>query len=121
MVLLISLFAEQTLTNLNKLAGLIIMNARYGNLHDELEAKAGDHDRLEPYIDVTVPLQNLVQRSELHLQAYTKSKLEGFYDPCPTEEKSLEICYSFKGKVHRVEIEDFEPVKIPFREHLFRI
>jgi len=45
------------------------------------------------FIDVTVPLQNLVENSSLQLpKDITKSGLPGFYDPCPARDKKLKVC-----------------------------
>lgn len=72
-------------------SGLIIVNAWYGNL-----AKFGV-DEPSPYvIDVTIPLQYLVEDSQLHLHNTSKSKLMGFYDPCIGEDKALHIRYLFR-------------------------
>jgi len=43
-------------------------------------------------VDVTIPLQNLVENSRLQLPSeITKSGLPGFYDPCPGGDKKLKV------------------------------
>ena len=39
-----------------------------------------------------------------------QSDLSGFYDPCPNEEKMLQIRYLFREAVHEVTVGDNEPV-----------
>lgn len=92
--------------------GLVIVNAKYGALDDEFETP------LPGYIDVTQALQYLVNNSSINLDETSKSQLDGFYDPCPGELKSLEITYLFKGKTHYIKIEDEDELNIPLPEHL---
>jgi DnaJ family protein C protein 11 len=104
--------------NEEKVHGLLIINARYGNLEEDetgIPAGAG-HDEYPPYIDVTDQLQFQVLNSRLHLPPVSKSTLDGFYDPCPGEEKSLLIIYRFLNTTHRVEVHDEDELEIPSEE-----
>ncbi len=94
-------------------------------------------------VDVTIPLQCLVQDSELHLTASSKvhclsldrrssqAHLNGFYDPCIDEpkvcssslhsfdlEKQLKIKYLCMGRLHEVTYDDESAVRLPMRAHL---
>ncbi|KAK3104741.1 hypothetical protein FSP39_009031 [Pinctada imbricata] len=91
--------------------GLIIVKAVYGQLITQ------DGVLVESQcIDVRVPLQALVKDSQLILMdSKTKSGIPGFYDPCPDEEKSLYIRYTFRNRPHQVTITDSEPIRIPLQ------
>lgn len=93
--------------------GLVIVEARYGKL-DEAVA---DPD-YPPSIDVAIPLQYLVEDSQLILHDGPKTGLLGFYDPRIDESKELLIRYLFKRKLHQVIINDNEPLQAPLRSHL---
>lgn len=99
---------KQRINEEEEVRGLIIINATYGKL-DEVDIQV-EHP---PYIDVTKQLQYYVKNSELILDEFTKSKLEGFYDPCPGEPKQLEVFYRFKGSTHKVIIDDEQELRIP--------
>lgn len=101
-----------------RINGLIIVNAIYGNLNPDATVGPFDADTPLPAIDVTTPMQNLVEYSKLQLHSYSKSKLPGFYDPCPFEEKTLRVVYNFKGRQHEVEVHDLDSLRIPQEEHL---
>nr|CAB3238828.1 dnaJ homolog subfamily C member 11 [Phallusia mammillata] len=92
--------------------GLIITEAVYGRL-------VADNSSLATrVVDVTVPLQNLVENSNLQLPVgITKSGLPGFYDPCPGSDKKLKIVYKFRGGLHQVVVNDHESVRIPLKSH----
>jgi len=45
----------------------------------------------------------------------TKMNIMGFYDPCPGEEKSLEVVYLFNNQMHRVTVSDSSPLRIPLK------
>jgi len=93
--------------------GLIIVQAWYGNLLKEAEGDA--QDEKSTIIDVTIPLQYLVEDSQLHLEPTPKANLLGFYDPCPGEDKQLYIRYLFQDKLHQVTVQDWEALGIPKR------
>ncbi|QRV81989.1 DnaJ family C protein [Ceratobasidium sp. AG-Ba] len=92
--------------------GLIILEARYGS------SKQIEYTHSESTMDVAVPLQLLVNGSQLSIPGgRSKAGLLGFYDPCPGERKSLRVKYSFRGRVHQVTAEDKAPVEMPLRGH----
>jgi DnaJ family protein C protein 11 len=45
----------------------------------------------------------------------SQAGLVGFYDPCPGEEKHLEVIYLFRNKLHRVCIADDELLRVPLQ------
>ncbi len=103
--------------NEESVQGLLIINARYGNLQDdEGVTSVTPQDEFPPYIDVTDQLQFQVLNSRLHLPPVSKTTLDGFYDPCPGEEKSLSIIYRFLNTTHRVEVHDEDELEIPSEE-----
>eukprot|EP00012_Vannella_robusta_P001354 CAMPEP_0206184992 /NCGR_PEP_ID=MMETSP0166-20121206/1530_1 /ASSEMBLY_ACC=CAM_ASM_000260 /TAXON_ID=95228 /ORGANISM="Vannella robusta, Strain DIVA3 518/3/11/1/6" /LENGTH=85 /DNA_ID=CAMNT_0053600077 /DNA_START=437 /DNA_END=691 /DNA_ORIENTATION=+ len=57
--------------------GLVIEEAYYGNIY----APNGDVTTSN-IIDVTIPLQFMVSKGELSLPRFSKSLLDGFFDPC---------------------------------------
>ncbi|XP_059470966.1 dnaJ homolog subfamily C member 11 [Neocloeon triangulifer] len=71
----------------------------------------------EDCIDVTVPLQCVVQNSKLYLVEGSKCEQPGFYDPCIGEDKKLLIRYKFRGKLHEITVDDAESVTIPRPGH----
>lgn len=93
--------------------GLVIIEARYGKLDEQ----SSDPD-YPPSIDVVIPLQYLVEDSQLILHDGPKTGLLGFYDPRIDEPKALLIRYLFKRKLHQVIINDNEPLQAPLRSHL---
>lgn len=98
--------------------GLVIVSALFGNLDVEVDEEASVDAGSYPFIDVTIPLQNLVERSHLRVFEESKSSLAGFYDPCPGEEKQLYVEYRFKGRRHEVVVLENERLLLPMREHL---
>lgn len=92
--------------------GLIIINAKYG----DLEHVDDDVNEYPSWIDLTDQLQFLVSNSKLYLPEYSKSRMEGSFDPAPGSPKTLLVWYRFRGKTHRVEIDDEEELKIPLVE-----
>ncbi|CCO29493.1 DnaJ homolog subfamily C member 11 [Rhizoctonia solani AG-1 IB] len=90
--------------------GLIISEARYG--------PAKFIDDKNRTIDVSVPLQLLVNGSQLVIPGgRSKAGLLGFYDPCLGERKSLRVKYTFRSRLHQVTVEDRAPVELPLRAH----
>ncbi|VDK66845.1 unnamed protein product [Onchocerca ochengi] len=84
--------------------GLIIIEAKYGQMIGE------GHNALSypllgtRIIDVTVPLQAM-------------SQLPGFYDPCPTEPKMLRVVYKYKDHIHSVSVPDEVALHIPMMSY----
>lgn len=109
--------------------GLIIIEALYGSsqllkktnsLLFKQQNKSSEELMTLPVeiIDVTIPVQSLINNSQLHIGNYSKSSIIGFYDPCFGEEKLLRIVYYFQGRIHLVELGETSPVVAPLREHL---
>lgn len=94
----------------DKNGGLVIVQAFYGKISPEDEFVDENN---EDIIDVTIPLQYLVKDSRLELPAESKSTLIGFYDPCPNEEKYLQIHYLIKQQMNQIMISDISPLTIP--------
>eukprot|EP01113_Clastostelium_recurvatum_P007302 TRINITY_DN13398_c0_g1_i1.p1 TRINITY_DN13398_c0_g1~~TRINITY_DN13398_c0_g1_i1.p1 ORF type:complete len:601 (-),score=128.13 TRINITY_DN13398_c0_g1_i1:16-1755(-) len=103
-------------------AGLVIVEARYGKIMDPQTGKLRmmDEDDEEGYmvVDVTIPMQYLVEDSRLLLQPSPKFGLLGFYDPAIGEDKELLVRYMFKGRMHQVLVQDDDALAIPLRSHL---
>eukprot|EP00794_Sanderia_malayensis_P014998 gene14998-16546_t len=89
--------------------GLVIIGAWYGKL---VSSERSDLDTPK-IIDVCVPLQCLVSNSKLIVTEASKSQINGFYDPCVGEEKSLKVRYEFRGALHEVVVQDDELLRIP--------
>lgn len=98
--------------------GLVIVRARYGNLHAR-EGDRTEHPDFPSWIDVTIVIQNLVERSRVEFNS-NMSHLHGFYDPCPGETKWLEVEYRFKGLRHIVEVKQDGELRIPLSTHIVR-
>ncbi|KAG8743197.1 hypothetical protein FRC10_000268 [Ceratobasidium sp. 414] len=93
----------------DRLAGLIILDARYG---PSKQMDGGES------IDVAVPLQLLVNASQLSIPGgRSKAGLLGFFDPCAGERKELRVTYMFRGRVHVAGVEDRAGVDLPLRGH----
>ncbi|KAJ1911570.1 hypothetical protein IWQ60_010074, partial [Tieghemiomyces parasiticus] len=82
---------------------------------DEEENGGWDADQ-SPVVDVTVPLQYLVNHSKLVLPGNaTKADLVGFFDPCFGRRKQLRVTYRFNRQLHTVTIDDLAPLACPLR------
>ena len=71
-------------------------------------------------VDVTVPVQSLVESGRLTFFEGSKADLAGFYDPCALlhdEQKHLLIRYSYQNSIHQVLLQDEEGSKIPKTAH----
>ena len=71
-------------------------------------------------VDVTVPVQSLVESGRLTFFEGSKADLAGFYDPCALlhdEQKHLLIRYSYQNSVHQVLLPDGEGLKLPKTAH----
>ncbi|KAI9141911.1 hypothetical protein BKA69DRAFT_1124377 [Paraphysoderma sedebokerense] len=100
--------------------GLVIVKAVYGNLKNPAnKTNENGESFIENVIDVSIPVMALVNDSALHIPTGTsKSSILGFYDPCLGEPKQLRITYLFKGKYHRIEVDEFTGVAAPLRSHI---
>lgn len=98
--------------------GLLVVTAFYGAGLDTLSAAFSSTTSLPDLaIDVTVPLQCLVEKSALTLATGAKSALPGFYDPCPLECKWLLVFYMYRGCEHRVLCRDGDSLLLPSSSH----
>ncbi|XP_022337606.1 dnaJ homolog subfamily C member 11-like [Crassostrea virginica] len=96
--------------------GLIILKALYGRLATQ-DGELVDSE----CIDVKIPLQAQVTESQLIiLESNTKSDLPGFYDPCPGQDKSLYIRYTFRNRPHQVTYDDKDPIRLPLQRHVMQ-
>ncbi|EMR08279.1 hypothetical protein PNEG_03444 [Pneumocystis murina B123] len=87
--------------------GLYIIKAVYGDF------MTGD------IIDVTIAIAALVNESQLTIHhGFSKSQIIGIWDPAFGQKKTLRVEYSFKGRVHFVEVGDKHGLIAPLREHL---
>ncbi|OCH93953.1 DnaJ-domain-containing protein [Obba rivulosa] len=91
--------------------GLIILEAMYGP-----SERDDSTDGLD--VDMTIPVQALVNKSQLYIPRGDKAGLQGFYDPVPNAAKMLRIRYTFRGREHYAEIPDYKPVVLPLEEHM---
>jgi len=99
--------------------GLIIEKAIFGRIpQPPSRRRGGNPDEEWPAagdttIEVTTPLQYLLEDSKLQLFNSAKSGLPGFCDPAPGEDKQLYVLYRFKGKLHEALIGDRQPLFMP--------
>ncbi len=104
--------------------GLIIVKSIYGQIPPPPTRRRGvaEDDEWpcegETTIDVTTPLQYLLEDSKLQLFSSEKSGLPGFCDPAPGEDKQLYVLYRFKGKLHEALIGDRQPLLMPLERDL---
>lgn len=88
-------------------------------------------------IDVTIPLQSLVHKSQLYIPVHrrkvrftllitsslanmqSQTGLPGFFDPAPSCAKSLRVRYLFDDRLHYAEIPNDRPVVLPLQGALF--
>lgn len=101
--------------------GLVILQAFYGRHPDssgEMPIDAPEDDVLADRVEVSLPLQYMVQNSQLQVPSgTTKSALIGFYDPVPDEDKWIEVVYLYRHKTHRIVASDFESLRMPLKSH----
>ena len=67
-------------------------------------------------VDVTVPVQCLVESGRLTFYDGSKADLAGFYDPCALlhdEQKHLLIRYFYQNVIHQVLLPDEDALKVP--------
>lgn len=123
---------EKTLMKERAAGGVLVVSALYGHLRlkEELvhmglsgERSIVEEDLVGPVIDVTLPLQCLVEKHKLQITGgpgSSKASLAGFYNPAPLNnqlEISLYVLYEFRGVLHEILIGDREKLDIPMRKH----
>ncbi|OCF76079.1 hypothetical protein I204_03377 [Kwoniella mangroviensis CBS 8886] len=98
--------------------GLIIVSAHYGSSSSFTSRgiKQSEKEDEEEIIDVTIPVQALVQDSKLYIPGGKgKFNIIGFWDPCIGENKSLRVRYLFRGKLHEVTVGDTISLRAPVK------
>ncbi|KAN0047625.1 hypothetical protein ACTA71_002008 [Dictyostelium dimigraforme] len=96
--------------------GLIIQEAIYGKFDEKIDHSDPFSIEFPPTIDVTIPLQYLVEDSKLVLHGNNKkSDLLGFWDPRISEEKQLKVTYFFQNRLHRATVNDIDQLLIPLK------
>ena len=109
-------------------SGLVIVKALYGDAEllkdDRIQVETFDScivrspedvvRRGITCVDVTIPVAYACDKSSLEFHAgFPKSKLFGFFDPCPEREKVLVIFYRSGGRWLKVQLGDTEGCKLP--------
>lgn len=102
--------------------GLVVLSASYGLATAFTQRGVREMDTEDGFpaiIDVTVPVQALVQNSRLFIPGgRAKHNLLGFYDPCIGENKKLRVRYLFRGRVHECTVDDVSQVRAPVKSHV---
>jgi len=97
--------------------GVVIMNARYGNLSEEANSF---EMKFPPWIDVTDALQYYVVDHKIHIEERPFHTLKGFYDPCPGERKQFRVVYKFQNKLHEFQVKDARAFSLPLSAHFVK-
>ncbi|KAL2613341.1 hypothetical protein R1flu_025033 [Riccia fluitans] len=128
--LLLRIVAERKRRKQAQNNGLVIIEAVYGDIKRRQgpawylgeEVEDDDADLPPPNIDVTIPIQFLVDDSgELRLhEGVKKAGLMGFCDPCPGESKQLRVTYTYHGHNYQVVVGDYDELRIPQESHRMR-
>lgn len=99
--------------------------------NNELKTESGDNVEAEKFVplnfsgqpemvDVTVPVQCLVESGRLTFFDGSKADIAGFYDPCALlhdEQKHLLVRYSYQNAIHQVLLPDEDAIKMPKTAH----
>lgn len=114
----------------SEIGGLVIVRAVYGLIPGN-----ADHTTTDPggptCIDVTVPLQSLVDSSRIRLPPGRWADLQGFYDPTvglvrigsgggggsTAIPRELHVVYRFRGDPHEVTVRESLGLAIPMSKH----
>lgn len=105
--------------------GLVIVRAVYGCVSADLDWTLADAGG-PLNVDVTIPLQALVQDSHLRLPPGHWADVQGFYDPCLGLIKSassngvvreLRVLYDFHRVAHEVTVCENQGLAIPMAKH----
>ncbi|VDP92093.1 unnamed protein product [Echinostoma caproni] len=100
------------------IGGLVIVRAVYGYVPCTDLGDLSLSDTGGPLnVDVTVPLQALVQDSHLRLPPGRWADMQGFYDPCLGFLRGLRILYDFHRVPHEVTVSEKEGLAIPMTKH----
>lgn len=98
--------------------GLVIVHAFFGKHPDQASQDLNDDENDPTRVDITIPLQYMVQDSKLIIsEQVDKTLLYGFYDPEPGHEKWMEVVYFYRNQIHRVLVSEFKPLLIPLVSH----
>ncbi|KAF8570672.1 hypothetical protein P879_01060 [Paragonimus westermani] len=118
--------ADRIRSSETDIGGLVIVRAVYGFLTPE-SSQDKSYDVGGPLtVDVTIPIQSMVEQSRLRLPPGRWSDLQGFYDPClgivsppPKTEylRQLQIVYTFHGVSHEVTVSEKQGLAIPMTKH----
>ena len=68
--------------------------------------------QMEGEIEVSVPLQFLVEDGRLALASGSKHNLWGFADPAPGEPKQLQVEYQLQGTIHSITVADCSALEL---------
>ena len=101
--------------------GIVILQARFG-LHTDRAAPSatGDTSASPTWIEVAIVLQHRVHHERDHSRlvlAEDFSKIPGFYDCAPEDDKELVVHYLYRNEYHVASYEEGEPVILPQAEH----
>ncbi|KAN0041296.1 hypothetical protein ACTFIV_003833 [Dictyostelium citrinum] len=120
-IMLVKQLVENKILKEKTKNGLIIQEAVYGKLDEKIDHSDPFSLEFPPTIDVTIPLQYLVEDSKLVLHGNNKkSDLLGFWDPRISEEKQLKVTYFFQNRLHRTTVNDIDQLLIPLKSHLIQ-
>lgn len=108
--------ATRIATEEEQKSGLVIIDAKYGQMANDSPGSELYPLPGEDLIDVTVPLQALVCDSQLRIYS-NKEQLPGFFDPCPGQAKMLRVLYRFHDQLHLCTVSEDRPLNIPMRNH----
>ena len=104
----------------NNFKTVLIIKTEYFNKVFKIFSYCFDYIGYSELVDVTVPVQSLVESGRLTFFEGSKADLAGFYDPCALlhdEQKHLLIRYSYQNSIHQVLLPDEEGLKLPKTAH----
>jgi len=95
--------------------GLVILKALFGHPDaiKRFKQNSENPSDFKNVVDVTVPLQFLVEDSKLMLSSLAKSQLNGFYNPVPEQTPQLLINYKFREETTSKVFGEEETVTLP--------
>lgn len=104
----------------SKKLGLIIDRAVFGCISLNSNTATPSDDAGPLCLDVTIPLQAMVELSQLRLPPGHWADLQGFYDPCVGiygVRRSLRVLYTFHNVPHEITVHESEGLAIPMSKH----